>query len=319
VLLVTLWLEILRSRKHLAWLAVSFVWATLPRLGGYYSDFKSPVILLLIALAATWRPWEEGWWKRTVVAVAKAAPVLAALLVLLLVWQGGLKKNTRLAHDDGSIGVAASDRIAFFAENFRTELPLLFEAPEPYVEALVERMSYITFFSRVLEHVPAREPHAEGELLSMAMQNAFVPRFLVPEKPELPSDSYYTRRFAGVLVAETGTSVSIGYMAEFYADWGLGGMFLSILAFGLWIGVIAAMVRVLTPAPILRFAAMTVVLLAVADFEQQFIKGFAALNLNAMVTLVLVRVASPWVMRSAQQTPVPPASDTGHALPVSTP
>ena len=320
VLLVTLWLEILRSRTHLAWLAVSFVWATLPRLGGYYSDFKSPVVLLLIALAATWRPWEEGWWKRTVVAVAKAAPVLAALLVLLLVWQGGLKKNTRLAHDDGSIGLGASDRIAFFVENFRTELPLLFEAPEPYVEALVERMSYITFFSRVLEHVPAREPHAEGELLSMAMQNAFVPRFLVPEKPELPSDSYYTRRFAGVLVAETGTSVSIGYMAEFYADWGLGGMFLSILAFGVWIGVIAAMVRVLTPAPILRFAAMTVVLLAVADFEQQFIKGFAALNLNAMVTLVLVRVASPWVMRSAQQTPAPPpASDAGAALPVSTP
>jgi hypothetical protein len=319
VLLVTLWLEILRSRTHLAWLVVSFVWATLPRLGGYYSDFKSPVVLLLIALAASWRPWEEGWWKRTMVAGAKAAPVLAALLILLLVWQGGLKKNTRLAHDDGSIGVSASDRISFFAENFRTELPLLFEAPEPYVEALVERMSYITFFSRVLEHVPAREPHAEGELLSMAMENAFVPRFLVPEKPELPSDSYYTRRFAGVLVAETGTSVSIGYMAEFYADWGLGGMFLSILAFGLWIGVIAAVVRVLTPAPLLRFAAMTVVLLAVADFEQQFIKGFAALNLNAMVTLVLVRVVSPWVTRIAQHNSPAVSPDAGEALPVSTP
>lgn len=319
VLLVTLWLEILRSRKNYSWLAISFVWATLPRLGGYYSDFKSPVLLLLIALGAGWRPWEQGWWKRTVVAGLKAAPVLAALLVLLLVWQGGLKKNTRLAHDDGTIGGDATERISFFVENFRSELPLLFEAPEPYVEALVERMSYITFFSRVLEHVPAREPHAEGELLSMAMQNAFVPRFLVPEKPELPSDSYYTRRFAGVQVAETGTSVSIGYMAEFYADWGLGGMFVSILAFGLWIGVIAALVRLLTPAPVLRFAALTVVLLAVADFEQQFIKGFAALNLNAMVTLVLVRIASPWFIRATQ----PPASQStptadGGPLPVTT-
>ena len=318
VLLVTLWLEILRSKKHLSWLAISFIWATLPRLGGYYSDFKSPVVLLLIALGAAWRPWEEGWWKRTVVAGAKAAPVLGALLILLLVWQGGLKKNTRVAHDDGTIGADATDRISFFVENFRTELPLLFEDPEPYVEALVERMSYITFFSRVIEHVPAREPHADGELLNMAMQNAFVPRFLVPDKPELPSDSYYTRRFAGVQVAETGTSVSIGYMAEFYADWGLGGMFVSIFAFGLWIGVIAGLVRVLTPAPLLQFAALTVVLLAVADFEQQFIKGFAALNLNAMVTLVLVRVASPWVTRMARPTSVAPADPAGDALPVST-
>jgi hypothetical protein len=297
VLLVTLWLEIVRSRKHVALLFVSFAVAVVPRLGAYYSDFKSPVLLMLLVLAAAWRPWDKRWWPRSILAGIKAAPFAAALIVLLLVWQGGLKRDTRVAYDEGAIGADPAERIAFFVKSFNQELPALIESPEPYVEALIERLSYITFFSRVLEHVPDREPHADGELLRMAMSNAFLPRILVPDKPELPSDSYYTRRFAGVQVAEADTSVSIGYMAEFYADWGLAGMYLSILLYGAWIGVIGAVVRRFAAIPAMRAGAMVVVLLAVSDFEHQFIKGFAALNLNALVTLGLMFALRPHLSR----------------------
>lgn len=305
VLLVTLWLEILRARRHVALLLISFVWAVVPRLGTYYSDFKSPVLLLLLVLAATWRPWDSKWWPRSIVAGIKVAPLVAALLVMLLIWQGGLKRNTRDAHDQGAIGADPGERISFFVQSFKQELPSLMERPEPYVEALVERVSYITFFSRVLEHVPDREPHSDGELLTLAMSNAFVPRFLVPDKAELPSDSYYTRRFAGVQVAEGATSVSIGYMAEFYADWGYGGMFLSIFLYGAWIGVIAVIVRRFAAVPLLRAGALVVVLLAVADFEHQFIKGFAALNLNAAVTLALMAIVGPQLTRLMRIGPKP--------------
>lgn len=290
VLLITLWLEILRSRRHSWLLFASFMWAVAPRLGTYYSDFKSPVVLMLIVLAAAWRPWDARWWPRSLVALLKAAPFAAMLLVLLLIWQGGLKRDTRLAHDAGAIGPNPTERITFFVRNFRAELPELFKTPEPYVEALVERVSYITFLSHVLDRMPDREPYAGGELLRMALLNAFVPRFLVPDKPELPSDSYYTRRFAGVPVAEGTTSISIGYMAEFYADWGYRGMFASIFLYGCWIGLIAGLVRVWAAVPAMRFGTMVVVLLAVADFEHQFIKGFAGLNLNAIVMLGLLFV-----------------------------
>ena len=317
VLLVTLWLEIIRSRKHIALLGLSFICAVVPRRGTYYSDFKSPVLLMLLVLAAAWRPWEARWWPRSIVAAMKAAPFAAALLVLLLIWQGGLKRNTRVAHDEGAIGKDPVERISFFVQSFRTELPELVEKPEPYVEALVERVSYITFFSRVLEHVPDKEPHANGELLKMAFSNAFVPRLLVPDKAELPSDSYYTRRFAGVNVAEGDTSVSIGYMAEFYADWGLAGMFVSIFLYGCWIGAIGSAVRAFAAVPMMRFGAMTVVLLAVADFEHQFIKGFAALNLNAAVTLILLSVLGPQltrVMRVEKAAAPRPAVEPAEAL-----
>ena len=97
---------------------------------------------------------------------------------------------------------------------------MLFEDPEPYVEALVERVSYITFFSRVLEHVPSREPYADGELLRMAFLNAFVPRFLVPTSRNC-RPTRTTRAASPASRWRKGeTSISIGYMAEFYADWG---------------------------------------------------------------------------------------------------
>jgi hypothetical protein len=294
---------------------ISFLWAVVPRLGTYYSDFKSPVLLMLLVLAATWRPWDSKWWPRSILAGVKAAPFVVVLVVMLLIWQGGLKRYTRDAHDQGAIGADPAERITFFVQSFRSELPALFERPEPYVEALVERVSYITFFSRVLEHVPEREPHARGELLTLAMSNAFVPRFLVPEKAELPSDSYYTRRFAGVQVAEGSTSVSIGYMAEFYADWGLAGMFASIFLYGAWIGLITVLVRRFASVPIMRAGALVVVLLAVADFEHQFIKGFAALNLNAAVTLVLMALIGPQLTRIMRITrkPVTAAPATAEA------
>lgn len=288
VLLATLWLAIIRSRKHGLLLWISFAWAVAPRLGTYYSDFKSPVVLLVLVLAGSWRPWDARWWPRSLAAVAKAAPLVVALLVLLLIWQGGLKRDTRLALDAGALGREPGQRMAFFVRSVRQELPALVANPESYVAALVERVSYITFFSRVLDHVPAREPYAGGELLKMALANAFVPRVLIPDKPELPSDSYYTRRFAGVPVADGATSVSIGYMAEFYADWGLAGMFLSVFFYGCWIGAVAGLMRRWSTVPALRFGALLVVLLAVSDFEHQFIKGFASLNLNAAVTLALL-------------------------------
>lgn len=297
VLLISLWLAIISDRRRFPLLVVSFAWTVAPRLGTYYSEFKSPLILILIVLTATWRPWERAWWPKSLMAMLKGAPLVAGLLVLLLAWQGGLKRDTRSAYDKGLIGSAPAERLAFFADSLKKELPALCERPEPYVEALVERISYITFFSRVIEYVPEREPYGNGELLKMAVTNAVLPRLLFPDKAVLPSDSYYTRRFTGIKVADGATSVSIGYMAEFYADWGPVGMFVAVLAFGCWIGLLAGILSTSIPVPFLRFGVLVVTFLSVADFEQQFIKGFAALNLNVIIMLAILHVAGPWLAR----------------------
>jgi hypothetical protein len=307
VLLVTLWVEVLRLGRQRYFVPITLAFTIIPRLGAYYSDFKTPLILALIVLAAGWRPWQSSWWPRSVWAVVKGLPILVPLTVLLLVWQGGIKRETRAAYDLGIVGNTPRERVEFFVDNLRRDLPVLLEDPQPFVETLVERISYVTFFSLVLEHVPNREPHAGGELLTSALRNAFVPRLLFPDKPVLPSDSYYTRRFAGAAVADGATSISIGYMAEFYADWGVSGMFLSVFLYGAWIGSMIAVVWRFVPVAALRFGAVTVVALAVADFEHQFIKGFAALNTNVIVMLAALIVLRPWLARLLGTAPDRPA------------
>lgn len=298
VLLVTLWFEVLRRRQGYAYLWLSLAWAFVPRLGAYFSEFKSPLLLLLMTYAATFRPWDREWWPKSLVAFAKASPIVAVLLVLMLVWQGGLKRDTRVAFDRGYASASPLERVTQFASGVEEALPDLFADPEPYVEKLVERVSYVTFFSIVLDHVPTREPHAEGELLKMAIANSTMPRILFPEKPVLPSDSYYTKRFTGLNVADNLTSISIGYMAEFYADWGLTGMFLSVFLYGAWIGLMAALLRWFCPVPVLGAGVLIVALLTVSDFEHQFVKGFAAINASVVFMLAVLFALRPWLVRS---------------------
>ncbi len=297
VLLVTLFWEVLRTRRGYTYLWISLAWAFVPKLGGYFSEFKSPLLLLLIAYAATFRPWDRAWWPKSLTALLKMSPVLVVLLVLLLIWQGGLKRDTREAYESGYLSASPVDRVTNFVEGIHRGVPDLLADPSPYVQSLVERVSYITFFSLVLDHVPDREPYAGGELLNLAVSNSVMPRYFFPDKPVLLSDSAYTRRFAGVLVAEEGTSISIGYMAEFYADWGLRGMWLSILGYGCWMGLMAALLRRLNPMPLLHLGVMVVVFLTVVDFEHQFIKGFAALNASVLFTLLMLAVLKPWLTR----------------------
>ena len=209
----------------------------------------------------------------------------------MLVWQAGVKKETRRIYDEGLVN-GRLDRAELFMKEVAAAVPEVLDDPRPSVEILVSRLSYIGFFSRVLEYVPAVEPHASGELLRMAMNNAFMPRLLFPSKPVLPSDSYYTRRFTGIMVAEEGTSISIGYMAEFFADWGLAGMFTSIFAYGCLIGACLELVRRFVRPTILVNPFLIVLMMTVYQFEHQFIKTFAAL-ISTTVAALLIQ----WVFR----------------------
>jgi len=297
VLLVTLFWEVLRHRRGYIYLWAALAWAFVPKLGGYFSEFKSPLLLLLIVYGATFRPWDRRWWPKSLGALLKASPVLLVLVVLLLIWQGGLKRDTREAFEAGYLSANPIERVTNFVDGVQRGIPDLIRNPRPYVESLVERLSYITFFSLVLDYVPDREPFAEGELLGLAIANSVMPRYLFPNKPVLLSDSAYTRRFAGVQVAEQGTSISIGYMAEFYADWGFRGMWISIFGYGCWIGLMAALLRRLNPMPVFHHGVLIVVILTVVDFEHQFIKGFAAINASVVFTLALLFLGRPWLTR----------------------
>lgn len=108
------------------------------------------------------------------------------------------------------------------------------------LEPLAERIAYVDFFGYVLGYVPAAVPHEGGAVWGDAIRHVLRPRILFPDKPPLVSDSEVTRRYAGVGVAGEGqgTSISIGYMAESYVDFGRVGMLLPVFLIGLLWGLL---------------------------------------------------------------------------------
>ena len=314
VFLLLLWFEVLRRKthRHYAWIAL--LWVFVPLLGSYFSDFKLPWFMLLIVYGGLWRPWERGFWRLSVPQVVVGAGVAVMVVFLAMVWQAGVKRETRATYDRELVARDPVSRVMLFATNAANAVPIVFNDTQTVVEGLISRLSYITFFSRVLEYVPATQPHTNGELLQMAVTNTAMPRFLFPGKPVLPSDSYYTRRFTGILVADEGTSISIGYMAEFYADWGINGMFLSILGYGLLMGVGASMIRIIVKPALLVPPVMVAALMVVYQFEHQFIKTFAALNLSVVVLIGLTMMTRKRIIRWLRITPISEANLTPKSL-----
>ena len=290
VLLMVLWYETIRQGTSRRYLWLSLAWVFIPSLGSYFSDFKTPLILLFLVSLQFWQPWEPKSWKWSIAAWTRTIGLVVAALFLMLVWQAGVKKEARRIYDEGLVN-GRLDRAELFVKQVAAAVPEVIDDPRPSIEILISRLSYIGFFSRVIEYVPAVEPHANGELLRMAMTNAFMPRLLFPSKPVLPSDSYYTRRFTGIMVAEEGTSISIGYMAEFYADWGLARHVHSRFSrYGCLIGACIEVVRRFVQPAILVNPFLIMLMMTVYQFEHQFIKTFAALISTTVAALLIQRV-----------------------------
>lgn len=105
--------------------------------------------------------------------------------------------------------------------------------------AIINRIGYITFFSASLKHVPEFEPFQNGHLLLEAYTHYLKPRILFPDK-EIIDDSAHTRKYTGTHVAgaNEGTSISLGYPADSYIDFGPLGMAFPSFVLGITIGLL---------------------------------------------------------------------------------
>jgi hypothetical protein len=106
------------------------------------------------------------------------------------------------------------------------------------LDALISRVWDIYYSALAIDRVPAVIPHENGAALGAAFRHVLMPRFLYPDKPDLPSESDDVRRFTGQQVAgrEQGTTIAFGYVIQSYIDFGLPWMFLPPAGLGVFLG-----------------------------------------------------------------------------------
>jgi hypothetical protein len=171
------------------------------------------------------------------------------------------------------------------------------------MQDLAERIAYVDYFAAALRYVPDFRPHEEGALLGKALLHVLMPRLLFPDKPPTPRDTDITAKYTGLSFVGAGlwTSISMGYMADSYVDFGAFGMFVPIFGLGLLMGWIYRVLLRYRQLPVLlNYGLATTVILVFSAYETTLIKVIGGVLTLFIVMIVLQRYLLPrivpWLM-----------------------
>lgn len=255
---------------------------------GFFSDFKS--VFVVVAIGALTAPTRRAGAK-----VWTLVGVMVIVLGLGIVWSG-IKNDYRAFLNQGTgqqvVLVDISERAEKLSELVSD---FDFDRAAAGTEALTERIGYVDYLAVVMERIPRYYPHEEGRLWGEAVGHALVPRLINPNK-RIIDDSERTREFTGTDVAgaERGTSISLGYVAETYIDFGVVGMWPALLAWGVVLGL---MYRGLLHWPRYRLlgfvSAPILVALSASTLEQSNLKMVTAVLLGFIALGMTTRFVGP--------------------------
>ncbi|MEO9070117.1 MAG: hypothetical protein ABI261_03715 [Ginsengibacter sp.] len=176
-----------------------------------FHDLLTWVIFLLAILAVKYKP-------------KMSTKILFAtgMLVLVIIIQQ-LKSVYREA--------SASDRgVDQFEETFRTvnQDGGVFDASKLAESNVRINQGFIVTYA--MEHVPSKEPFADGSELYKILEAAFMPRILAPNKLKA-GDNSLVYKYTGIVLRQ-GTSMSISALGDFYVNFGTFGGCICMFIFG---------------------------------------------------------------------------------------
>lgn len=302
VLLFLLFLCVVRQRRGYKYLVVALIYTIIPLLSSAMSNFKETLFLVLLAILADFQPFsaakaERKRAHRTSLAIAS---IIVGLAGLGVIWNGAIKPVWRPALASGEVAGSPVDKIASLIELLPERISEL-DTLDGF-EGLVSRLSSGPgYFSNVLTRVPSIVPHEDGRLTMRAIEFTFEPRILFPDKPNLGGDSWLIRNFAGLAAAgdESGTSIGLGYMGEFYIDFGLNGMLAMTFTFGVLLGVIFSLISRLSPSNLFYCSMVTVLFMRhFLDYDAEIAKQLGGIAQTAIIFILLIKTAGQWLHRN---------------------
>lgn len=200
--------------------------------GGLFSDFKAVfIILAMAALAARIR------WTST---LAVSAIALMSLGTALALFWTAVKTDFRQfatgSDESQYVKVGLADRYGYLGQKVSSLGSIDWDA---VAQMMLNRIAYVDIFGSVI----AVQENSNNAAIyprqwSEALEHIFKPRFLFPDKGQLSDTDVYARLALGNAAEEMrgGTSISVGYMAENFADFGFPGMLVGIFGMGLIAG-----------------------------------------------------------------------------------
>jgi hypothetical protein len=170
-------------------------------------------------------------------------------------------------------------------------------------KALVRRLSYVEYFAATIDYVPSIMPHENGAIMWDAISRPFMPRILFSDKSiidDTKRTNFYTGGIAGLY---TDTSISLGWIAEMYIDFGKFLMMGVIFLIGYFYGRIYRWCLNGSGAKgLLGFAFVTAVLVPAYALESSFTKTFGGVVVSLLIVWLIVKFVvprwCPWLVQA---------------------
>lgn len=254
--------------------------------GGYFSEFKT--IFLVTLLAAL-----MGGLRLSLAGILSISTLAGATLFLGVVWT-----SIKVDYRNYLSAVAPAQTLTYEARISRLgELAgsLTVSDLEAGFEKMIRRLGYTELFGAVLAYVPETVPHEDGAILGDAILRPLMPRLLFPSKSAI-DDSERTNTFTGLSVsgAEQGTSISLGWIAEFYIDFGAYLMMAVVLAYGAFLGSIKRLFENWHYSRgVLGSAVSMSILLGALYLESSITKVFGGLVASMLAAGIVLRFVAP--------------------------
>jgi hypothetical protein len=265
---------------------------------GYFSDFKEVFIVVLLGILST-RP------KLDVRSMTAGLAVSSVLLILAIFWSA-IKTDYRTFMSEGYsaqvVLVPLEDRLAFLANRI---VSVDWDMMGRGFYMLVKRVGYIDFLSATMHNVPKHIPFEGGALVGATVMHVLQPRLLFPDKPPLMSDSEVVQKYAKLHWGKSsgeGTSVSLGYLAELYIDFGILGALATMFTFGVLLSRAFKFVcSESLPSLIVNFGFAVMVVMPVMQFEQALVKMVGGFLITFITAVGLRRFIVPYMLRIIRQ------------------
>ena len=207
---------------------VVFLIEVLSGFGGLFSDFKGAFIFLAVSAFMVRIRWTGT--------MAVATVVLAGAMLVLALWWTAVKTDFReyatASTDSQNIKVDLSSRMGYLGNKATGDIDW---STASY--ALLLRLSYVDIFGSV---IGVQEVAPEARYFGQwqdAIDHIAKPRFLFPGKGVLSDTEVFIRLARGNAseAFRSGTSISVGYVAENYVDMGFPGMLIGVFAIGVMV------------------------------------------------------------------------------------
>jgi len=272
---------------------VAILIETITGFTGILSDFKAVFIFLALAAVAVRIRW-------TFIMGIGAIVWGTVLVTLALFWTSVKMEYRQLASGaENSQAVTASlgDRLGYLGS--RAMSPSLIDWNEASYLLLI-RFAYVDIFGSVITVQDASPEPRVMRQWTEGLSHVLQPRFLFPNKAPLADTEVYVRLAKGDPTEEIrqGTSISVGYMGENYADLGFPGMLLGIAAIGLMAGTICRFFMTRKMPQMVKEGTLLVLIYSIGrdGVEISMPKLLGALIMSTIVYLLLVKFAYPRVL-----------------------